>query len=473
MKNGEIKEYRNIARTMIFGACITSLTLAGCSAVPDKQYQQVGFQSRSCTIDKVGRRADCPATQAGVTENNDGRVERRFSVAFLEYCELESEACKGPGQLFAPNQLQAILQKIENSNTAGEATFVAIYVHGWHHSASPDDENVKYFDHMLARYKDALSRAGQANTQVLGVYVGWRGESISTPVASVFTIANRARAADSIATSGTMASDLADIARAVQKGPTANRMIVTGHSLGGRILSRALLPTFMKTDQPLGEKTLIVTLNAAIGADAYYDLYHDSTRLAPTASTPTWLNITSRDDWTTRRTYPFAHLLGNMHPDHPGDDSSGSTIGHYPSYKTHQISFADCNAVGCGDKNRIAALLTENYWLPAPYHFFVLQYVPESLEAGANTCGLIREYPYNQNATEAMTATGICTKMVGSESPHTGRKQFPANGHLWNIEGDSTVIDTDGLQATGTPVHNATTQTNLATILVRLLYANQ
>ncbi len=454
------------------GLLLAFALLAGCTAVPDKQYQSAGFQDRSCSLSPVGRDVTCPSTATSAADAKDARVEKHFSVAYLEYCELESELCKGPGQLFSQQQLQSIQQQVEASNAAGEATLVVVYVHGWHHNASSEDGNVKYFDHMLARYADALARAGRANTRVLGVYVGWRGESIAAPIASVFTVADRGRTADLLAKRGTIASDLAVIAAAVQKGSASSRMIVTGHSFGGRLISRALLPRFEKTYLPLGDKALIVTLNAAIGADAFYELYQPA-RLSAAAARPTWLNITSLDDWATRRTYPVARRLGDMQPDHADDDSSGRTIGHYPPYKTHQISFANCSTVGCGDKSRMSELLAVDYWQPAPFQFFVLRYVPENGEAAVNMCGLIREYPYTRMATDAMAAKGVCADMVGTESPHTGRKRFPANGHLWNIEGDKTVIDTDGLQATSAPVHNAVTQTSLATVLVRLMYGER
>lgn len=452
------------------GTLLVLVLLTGCTTLPDMRYQSAGFHHRSCSLTQVGRDAICPAEQTHAKASKNGRVERHFSVAYLEYCELKSDVCKGAGEQFDPEQLQAILKKINASNAAGEPTLVAVYVHGWHHNADPDDENVKYFEHMLARYKDALVRTGMGEVQVFGVYVGWRGESIRSPIASPFTVWSRGRAADAIGSRGTIASDLEAIASAVQKGPEKSRLIVTGHSYGGRLISRALLPKFRETYRPLGDRALIVTLNAAVGADAFDDFYQ-SPRLSPVATKPTWVNITSLDDWATRHTYPIARRLGDLRPDHPNSDSSRATIGQYPPYKTHQISFANCDAVKCGNEASIQMLRATNYWSPAPFHFFVLQYVPESSGSILNMCGLIREYPYNQKATSAMDAAGVCGKMVGTESPHTGRKSFPANGHLWNIEGDSSVIDSDGLQATSTPVHNSVTQTTLATILMRLLYA--
>ncbi|WP_157128414.1 hypothetical protein [Cupriavidus sp. USMAA2-4] len=462
-KQGEIMR---AILAILFAAAL----LTGCSTVPDQQYQTAGFRDKSCSLNGSGREATCPPDSSRGEEGQ--RIERKFSVAFLEYCELESAACKAPGQLFAPGQLLAIRQRIESANAAGQATLVAVYVHGWHHNASTEDGNVKYFDHMLARYADALARAGRTDIRVLGIYVGWRGELIEASIPSVFTVADRGRAADRIA-QGTVAADLATIAAAVQAGPASSRMLVTGHSFGGRLVSRALLPKFRENYQPLGDKALIVTLNAAIGADAYYDLYQDPARLSPSAGKPTWVNITSLDDWATKWTYPIARYVGNLQPDHPEDDSSGRTIGHFGPYKTHQLGFANCNAVGCGDPATLSGLLNVDYWSPAPFHFFVLRY---AVETGADTldmCGLVREYPYNQKAVDAMERPGVCKDLVGSESPFTGRKRYPANGHLWNIEADKSVIDTDGLQPTSTAVHNATTQTNLATMLVRLLYAER
>lgn len=454
----------------ILALLLAAALLAGCSTVPDQQYQAAGFRDKSCSLNAAGRQAACPPDtgQAGDGE----RIERKFSVAFLEYCEVESAACKAPGQLFAPEQLQAIRQRIETANAAGQATLVAIYVHGWHHNASSEDGNVKYFDHMLARYADALARAGRPDIGVLGVYVGWRGELIEASIPSVFTVADRGRAADRIA-QGSVAADLATIAAAVQAGPASSRLLVTGHSFGGRLVSRALLPRLRESHQPLGDKALIVTLNAAVGADAFYDFYRDPARLSPSAGKPTWVNITSLDDWATKWTYWIANRVGNLQPDHPEDNSSGETIGHFGPYKTHQISFADCSKVGCGDAASLARLQGVDYWSPAPFHFFVLRYASATSADRLEMCGLMREYPYNQQAVDAMERVAVCRDMIGSESPYTGRKRYPGNGHLWNIEADESVIESDGLQPTSTAVHNAVTQTNLATMFVRLLYAER
>lgn len=53
-----------------------------------------------------------------------------------------------------------------------------------------------------------------------------------------------------------------------------------GHSLGGSVLLRILPPVvFAGRYQPLGPRTPVVTLNAAIGADALRDYYSPLTQL--------------------------------------------------------------------------------------------------------------------------------------------------------------------------------------------------
>src|SRR5512145_3270294 len=92
--------------------------------------------------------------------------------------------------------LDAIAQSARTTNT-----IVLLVVHGWHHSAAPDDENAAGFAQVLQdiraklddnvdgkpgfyrRSRQILTGSGDVN--IFGSYVGWRGASLPMPLSYV------------------------------------------------------------------------------------------------------------------------------------------------------------------------------------------------------------------------------------------------------------------------------------------------
>jgi pimeloyl-ACP methyl ester carboxylesterase len=94
---------------------------------------------------------------------------------------------------------------------------------------------------------------------VLGIYIGWRGDSLTTPGLKFSTIGNRADAADRLAANRdhdgmySLYSSLKDIANALHGADPDGRMLVVGHSLGGRIVTRLFMNDIaMGEVRPLG-----------------------------------------------------------------------------------------------------------------------------------------------------------------------------------------------------------------------------
>ncbi len=74
------------------------------------------------------------------------------------------------GQPHLPAQWQALQARITQTYS-GPAPELLIFVHGWHHSAKPDDENFVAFEQF---YQQMSKRDPQRN--LLGLYIGWRGD---------------------------------------------------------------------------------------------------------------------------------------------------------------------------------------------------------------------------------------------------------------------------------------------------------
>jgi hypothetical protein len=83
------------------------------------------------------------------------------------------------------NQLAAIRTYLKSHDN--ERLFILTYVHGWKHNASFDDPNVIEFHRTLRKLKYSLANCAKPcssavkNARVVGIYVGWRGDSLSGP----------------------------------------------------------------------------------------------------------------------------------------------------------------------------------------------------------------------------------------------------------------------------------------------------
>jgi hypothetical protein len=118
--------------------------------------------------------------------------------------------------------------------------FLVLYIHGWKHSASDDDRDVKKFTGLIRRLADA----NQGKKQVLGVYVGWNAKS-KVPLFNWFpldtlTFWSKQRIADRIAQSAITTKIISSIGSVMSEGDSAaNQFITIGHSFGARMLFSA------------------------------------------------------------------------------------------------------------------------------------------------------------------------------------------------------------------------------------------
>ena len=84
--------------------------------------------------------------------------------------------------------MEAVLKAIGKKMSEGNLLFV-VFVHGWKHSAAPNDEFVKAFRKVIMwlseEHRDAtlhLQQMPPSETEVpavVGLYLGWRGRTIT------------------------------------------------------------------------------------------------------------------------------------------------------------------------------------------------------------------------------------------------------------------------------------------------------
>jgi pimeloyl-ACP methyl ester carboxylesterase len=131
---------------------------------------------------------------------------------------------------------------------------VLVFVHGWHHNAHDNDCNVQEFRQMVQIAANGLESGIEngflrTHRRVIGIYVGWRGESVNADVLRYFTVIDRRDVAERVA-KGSVRQLFADLRQeqltAQQRridgktNPAKMRTVVIGHSFGGLIAFSAV-----------------------------------------------------------------------------------------------------------------------------------------------------------------------------------------------------------------------------------------
>ncbi len=167
-----------------------------------------------------------PNTSSEPLNSVRGPADGRYKLAFIEFGDQGSE--------LDTSQRTAALDLIHKA----PRPLLFVYIHGWQNNANSGD--VCRFEHFI----DAVSRFPEATGRkinVIGVYIAWRGEDITLPVAKFLTFWSRKSAGSTIASqNGILAaiSELALAARAPDK--TFHHCVLLGHSFGGLVLENTI-----------------------------------------------------------------------------------------------------------------------------------------------------------------------------------------------------------------------------------------
>ena len=327
-------------RYLFISLCCFSLL--SCATIPDQAYHKVVCATEdSCAKTELDANIK-PVTNMvivnGVSVFREDQVEKKqgdtiantsFNLLYLEYAE--------SGQKFeGTRQLDVIKRAIATSN---KPVYLVIYVNSWNNNASSDQPSPD-----LVSFPYLLARRNFQNPEmtVIGVYIGWNGKKHQNALANILSVQNRAKVADTIGKKGEVRADIISLVNNVQKNPHLGYTLIIGKSFGGRLLSRAFIDDLAQVKSvknwPLGSRSLLVTLNSAIGADAFDKIYQNMPGPDPnsglTLQRPFWINLTSKDDWVTGKAFPKARLIGQK----LSDLAKKRTIGHYMPYVSHSIT---------------------------------------------------------------------------------------------------------------------------------------
>lgn len=494
---------RHLLRCYVF--IVLSGLLNACTNMPERGWNPVACASE-CTSGELEAAVAPPVHATYIGSDGWGAVHvvkgavppaGKVPVSFMKtYLEFE-ETHGAPTDV---NQLRAIRHYLDSKRTQDKPVLIVVYVHGWHHDADPsntgENDNIVKFDYLLARAADSVRRmAGAKAHEVLGIYVGWRGESTNIPIASFLSVGNRASAADTIGRAGLddssvtgLHASLMAISKSMHDRDDDSRMIVIGHSFGGRMLSRAFMPELVAGNpQPLGAGTIINTINPAIGAEEFKPVFRpvDQSGAANNeGKTPAWIMLTTNNDFATRSAYPAGAWLQLLSADAASSDTK-RTIGHYRPYITHVFNMMHC--ADSGNKERYGCerdwqlqSVVENGWeavrtgSPFVMYFPVLTSTGFGPRGDAKYCGMMQRRPEPAGVRKKIKDLPAC---AGLDADHEkivarglGSASVPVGGHLWNIRTSGDVLDFAENSFWKFSTHNGYVQTNWMRMLVELVF---
>lgn len=213
------------------------------------------------------------------------------------------------GEMWSGAQRDFALTQIETYANEGPPLTVVVFVPGWHHSAQHGDSHLAGFQAVLNELAGEFK-----GRRWIGVYLGWRGESLDFPGLCYLTYWNRRSAAARVG-GIPAASFFADLASIVQpddkkrhdhENKNKNMLIVIGHSFGARVVETAVTNALPFDD---GKPTLdlVVLLNEAseaLRAKTAIDRFKSGAEPGRPAVAPQIVSITSKGDTATKAAFP-------------------------------------------------------------------------------------------------------------------------------------------------------------------------
>ncbi len=307
----------------------------------------------------------CPEHAIQVYENAT-EPQRRYWLGFIEFDD--------QGQLFDRRQMEAVLEDL--ARQPGELLIV-VFVHGWKHSAAPGDDNIAGFRQALGDLAEMEAVGSENPRQVAGIYIGWRGESITVPVIKELTFWDRKNTSHKVGNGGvTEVFNRIDLIRRMKNGTAENqagptRLAIVGHSFGGavvfsavdEILSDRFIASLRASEQPVrGFGDLVILINPAFEALRYTPLSDMATetdkidarsKTYPSGQLPVLAVLTSEADYATRYAFRVGRLLSTLfekvrdmrrHNRVTGQteiisqkQANVTALGHFEPYRTHTL----------------------------------------------------------------------------------------------------------------------------------------
>lgn len=316
---------------------------------------------------------DC--RQNAIQHHAPGQVTE-YRLGFVEFDD--------QGQLRQREQMEAVVDSFYPV-AAKDDVLLILFIHGWHHDARPGDNNIQEFRKLLEKIalieNTSANHNNHAPRKILGLYVGWRGESLEVPLLKDATFWERKNTAHEVGLQGVTelllkVEEIVNVKTGMETTvpkPHNSRLIVIGHSFGGAVLYTALQqvmadrfvdsrPNKTYSNDAKGFGDLVVLMNPAFEAIRFATLYDISQNKCRSYSSfksiqlPRMVILTSKEDYATRFAFPLGRFFSTIFETHTTlkrhhctaeglkeiviDESEADrkTIGHFEPYLTHELA---------------------------------------------------------------------------------------------------------------------------------------
>lgn len=231
----------------------------------------------------------------------------------------------------ANNQLYKFLE----DETAGRNVVLVTFIHGWHHNAEICDDNRRDFQRTVRELQEKVNTRGytdsrvalqlQEKVEVIGLYIGWRGQSLPSFL-DYLTFWGRKAAAERVG-SGDLREFLLRLNKLYKKRnsdspSTFMGMVTIGHSFGGQVALRTvaellendLLDDGVHSDGVHGLGDLTVLLNPAVEAQQYERINRIAKKDVkfPAEQSPVLLTVSADNDWARSYTFPVGRWVSRL-----------------------------------------------------------------------------------------------------------------------------------------------------------------
>jgi hypothetical protein len=165
-----------------------------------------------------------------------GPEDGRYKMAFIEFGD--------QGSPLDNYQRKAALEMIHEA----KRPLLFVYIHGWQNNATSSD--VCRFEHFLDSVSRSTAFTGR-NIDVRGVYIAWRGRTITAPGLEFFTFWDRKAAGESIAAANSCLSTIQELAVVAREpGKDFHRTVLLGHSFGALVLGNTISHSILGSNSP-------------------------------------------------------------------------------------------------------------------------------------------------------------------------------------------------------------------------------
>ncbi len=291
-----------------------------------------------------------------------------YTLGFVEFDD--------QGQLYDRRQMQALLDYLYKA-AGSDNLLMTVFVHGWHHNASVNDNNIAHFRQSLLALSKLEQSDADANKRrarkIVGIYLGWRGESVTVPPFNYATFYGRKDTAQTVGHGGVIElfarlEEIRDTRESVRdrNASDTNRLVVVGHSFGGAVvfsaLSQILMERFVDTKGPVGTSSnargfgdLVILINPAFEALRFAslsDMANERGSYFPEQA-PVLAVLTSETDYATKYAFWAGRAVSTVFDSHRDvsrlnrgsgreqeidqGEADRNTIGHFEPYITHRL----------------------------------------------------------------------------------------------------------------------------------------